>query len=300
MATIREPIYLAGPTGSGKTAVALALASRIGPVEIVNADAYQIYRGMEILTATPTPEEMAALPHHLFGFLDPSEKCDAAHFADLARAAIGDVADRATPIVVGGSGLYLKAVTHGLADLPKADPDLRAELDGLSLDEIVARYESADPAGAAATNLKNRRYVTRNLEITLLARRPASEIKNEWAENQPDIRAIYLHREREDLYARIDRRTERMFAYGVIEEVDRIGPISETAEKAIGLREIRALLAGKIQRDTCIAEIQRQTRRYAKRQETWFRRETAFHRLPVAVEESASAVADRIGKLFAT
>lgn len=291
---MNRPVYLAGQTASGKTAVALELARRHSPVEIVNADAFQVYRGMDILTAAPTADELAVCPHHLFGILDPSEECDAATFAERAKEVIADVRTRALPIVVSGSGLYLKSITHGLAPTPKADPALRAELDALSLGELVDRYRTLDPAGAETTNLKNRRYVSRNLEITLLAGRPASEIKSEWAENQPDLDAVYLDRSREDIYERINRRTEIMFDSGVVDEIAALGELSPTAEKTIGLREIRDLIAGKIDRQTCIATIQQTTRRYAKRQEMWFRREHAFTRIPVAPDQSVSEIVDAI------
>ncbi len=291
---MRTPLYIAGQTASGKTAVALELAKRFGPVEIVNADAFQVYRGMETLTAAPSEEERIACPHHLFGILEPSEECDAATFAKQARKVIADVATRALPIVVGGSGLYLKAITHGLAPTPKADPELRAELDTLSLDELVARYRSLDPAGAESTNLRNRRYVTRNLEISLLAGRPASEIKSEWAENQPGIDAIYLDRSREDIYERINRRANIMFDNGVVDEIAALGQLSSTAEKTIGIREIRDLIAGKIDRETCIATIQQITRHYAKRQEMWFRREQEFTRIAVTPDQSATEIVDAI------
>lgn len=291
---MNRPLFLAGQTASGKTAVALELAKRVGPVEIVNADAFQIYRGLNKLTAAPSEEELAACPHHLFGLLDPDEECDAATFAEQAKQAITDVGSRALPIVVSGSGLYLKAITHGLAPTPKANPELRAELAPLTLDELVTRYRSLDPDGAETTNLLNRRYVTRNLEISILAGRPASEIKAEWLNNQPDIQAIYLERTREDIYTRINQRTEMMFASGVVNEIAGVGKLSPTAEKTIGLREIQDLIAEKSDRETCIAAIQQATRRYAKRQEMWFRREKAFTRVPVAPEDSAEAIADRV------
>ncbi|MEX2581306.1 MAG: tRNA (adenosine(37)-N6)-dimethylallyltransferase MiaA [Verrucomicrobiales bacterium] len=292
MPPLHPPLYLAGQTGGGKTAVALELAERLAPVEIVNADAFQIYRGMEILSAAPTPEERSVCPHHLYGLLDPAEECDAATFAAMAKRTIAEVATRALPLVVGGSGLYLKAITHGLAPTPKGDPALRSELGELPLEELVRQYRGLDPEGAAQTNLKNRRYVTRNLEICLLLGRPASAIKNEWRDNRPDIRAVYLDREREDINARIDRRTLAMFEAGVVEEVGSLGDLSPTAAKAIGLREIRALIEGGIDRETCIASIQQATRRYAKRQATWFRREREFRRIAVPPDAAPDRVAD--------
>lgn len=293
-----EALYLAGPTGSGKTAIALALARLAGPVEIINADAYQAYRGLEILSAAPGKDERSICPHHLFSVLDPSEENDAASFARRARATVAEVATRALPLVVGGSGLYLKAITHGLAPTPPGDPALREDLEALPLDQLVARYEALDPVGAAETNLKNRRYVSRNLEICLLAARPASELKREWQEQTPAIRAVYLHRDREDLRERIGRRTRAMFEAGVLDEVTAAGPLSATAAKAIGVPQIQACLRGEMERESCLEAITQATRAYAKRQETWFRREAAFVKLLLPADESAEATATRITDLF--
>lgn len=288
------PVFLAGPTGSGKTAVALELANAIAPVEIINADAFQVYRGMDIISAAPTESEKENIPHHLFGSLEPSDACDAAAFATKARAMIAAVGERATPLVVGGSGLYLKAITHGLAPTPKSDPTLRAKLDAKTLDELVFEYGALDPVGAESTNLKNRRYVTRNLEICLLSGKPASAIKNEWQNNQPDLTAFFLKRSREDVYARINQRTAAMFADGVVAEIEALAELSSTAEKAIGIREIKQLLAGNIDEATCIEAIQQATRRYAKRQESWFKREPAFQPVDIAENESAESIAAKI------
>lgn len=288
------PLYLAGPTGCGKTSVALQLVEILPPVEIINADAYQVYRDMECLSAAPTAEERSRCPHHVFGVLDSTEECDAATFSRMAKAAIADVATRALPLVVGGSGLYLKAITHGLAPTPKGDPVLRAQLDSREFDDLIAEYTRLDPDGAARTNLQNRRYVTRNLEICLLTGQPASRLKQEWQDNTPTIRAIYLHRERADLYERIHQRTARMMENGLREEVSHLGSLSITAEKALGLREVRALLAGEMKESTCLDLIRQATRRYAKRQESWFRREIAFQTLPIAVDEPSIVTAKRI------
>lgn len=293
-----EPIYLAGPTGSGKTAVALALARLAPPVEIVNADAFQAYSGMEVVSAAPSPGERRVCPHHLFGILAPSEENDAAAFAERAKAAIAEIAPRALPLVVGGSGLYLKAITHGLAPLPKGDPVLRSELETLSLDDLVARYRALDPVGAERTHLKNRRYVTRNLEITLLTGRPASELKTEWAQSAPAIRAVYLQRDRADLADRIERRTDLMMRDHVVAEVSLLGPLSATAARAIGLREIRLHLDAVLTLRETADQIAQATRRYAKRQETWFKREAEFLKLPVARNEEAGEIADRIARHF--
>ncbi|MCB1231440.1 MAG: tRNA (adenosine(37)-N6)-dimethylallyltransferase MiaA, partial [Verrucomicrobiae bacterium] len=294
--------YLAGPTGSGKSAIALALAERIGQrAAIVNADAFQLYRGYEILSAAPSAEDRLRIPHRLYGELALTENCDAARFAKFARETIDQLAaDGILPIVVGGSGLYLKSLTHGLAPTPPGDPALREKLDALSLDELVAWYEREDPNGAAATNLRNRRYVTRNLEITLLSGQPASVLKKEFAESAPSIRGVVIERDREDLYDRINRRTPAMFAEGVVDEIRALADIdiSVTAEKAIGLSEIRAVIAGKLSEPEAIEQIQQATRRYAKRQGTWFRRETVFQTVCLLPTETPDSAADRILNLF--
>jgi len=295
---LRQPLYLAGPTGCGKTAVSLALGRLVAPVEIINADAYQIYRGLEILSAAPEPAERLAFPHHLFGALDPTEENDAAEHARRTHTTLAAIPGTALPLVVGGSGLYLKAITHGLAPTPKGDPALRAELDAEPLEVLVERYRQLDPEGAATTNLLNRRYVTRNLEICLLTGRPASELKAEWAISEPQIRAVYLQRDRADLDERIARRTSAMFEGGVVDEVARLGALSITAAKAIGIAEIRALLRGEINETACREAIRLATRQYAKRQENWFRREPAFHPLPLPRDEAPETTAMRIARHF--
>jgi len=294
MITLHAPLYLAGQTGCGKTAVAMELANQLGIAEIINADAYQVYRGIEILSAAPSPEEQAKCPHHLFGVLAPDEECDAASFARLARTAIDEVSSRAIPILVGGSGLYLKAITHGLAPTPKADPELRELLDQRTLKSLIEEYADLDPDGAAQTNLKNRRYVTRNLEICLLSGRPASELKQEWKDDAPQLDAVYLFREREEIYDRINRRTHAMVEAGVVAEIAAQTNLSQTAAKAIGVREIQAHLAGDLSREEMIEQIQQTTRRYAKRQASWFKREAVFRRIEITQTASPAETAARI------
>ncbi len=294
MSASHFPIYLAGPTGSGKTAVALELARALAPVEVINADAFQVYRGMEIISAAPSSEETLEVPHHHFGVLDPSENSDAALFATRAREMIAEVRLRAVPLVVGGSGLYLKAITHGLAPTPKSDPELRAQLDRESLESLVSRYEQLDPDGAASTNLKNRRYVTRNLEISILSGEPASKLKSEWQDNHPKICGFFLRRDREELYSRINERTPLMFQKGVVAEVEALTDTSQTAAKAIGIREIRDHLAGNLSEAECIDAIRQATRRYAKRQLSWFKREPAFHSLEISAEDSPASIVSRM------
>ena len=272
------PCYVCGPTASGKTALALRIAREVDG-EIVNADAFQLYRGLEVLSAAPSPEEQQQAPHHLFGVIDPTETMDAGRYLRLARPVIADIQGRGkTPVVVGGSGLYLKFLTHGPSPLPQGDTKLRAELDARPLEELVAQLQQLDPVEASRTALQNRRYVSRALEICLLTGQKASDLRDQWDAKTRDLatrlRGLVIRRDRADLHARIAHRTRAMLAGGAIEEVAALPNVSATCAKAIGFREIQALLAGRIDRAACEDLINAATRQYAKRQETWFKRET--------------------------
>jgi len=275
---VLSPLYLCGPTASGKTALALELAETHNG-EIVNADAFQLYRGLEILTAAPGEEEREKVPHHLFGVLDPSVANDAMAYTRLAEPVIADIISRGrTPIVTGGSGLYLKFLTHGASPLPTGDATLREEMDALSLDELFQQLQELDPVEASRIEKQNRRFVGRALEICKLTGERASDLRDSWekatAERVASLRGYVIHRTRPDLHARIERRTRKMLKDGAIEEVAALGSLSITSEKAIGLPQIQSLLRGEIDRATCEEQIIIATRQYAKRQETWFRRET--------------------------
>ena len=274
-----DPIafYICGPTASGKSALALEMADKLDG-EIVNADAFQLYRGLEILSAAPSSQEFALVSHHLYGVLEPTVAADAQRYVNLAKPVIAEIQSRGkTPIITGGSGLYLKFLTHGAAPLPTADAALRAEMDVRTLDELVAQLQQLDPIEAARTALQNRRFVSRALEICLLSGEKASDLRDGWekqtAEISSQLRGLVIHRTRPDLHARIARRTRAMLEGGALEEVAAMSEISINCEKAIGFREIRALVAGETERATCEDLINAATRQYAKRQETWFRRE---------------------------
>ncbi len=268
--------FITGPTASGKTAFAIALAEHVGG-EIVNADAFQLYAGMDLLTAKPSPAELASVPHHLYGVIPLTEACDAQRYHALALPILEDIAARGrVPIVVGGSGLYIKALTHGLSPLPAASPQLRAQFQHLSPGEKVVWLLQRDPEAATTVNLRNPRYVERALEICLLSGRPQSGLRRSFELAEPRLNGVILTWDRETLYRRINQRTLDMFAAGLIEEVLALGPLSPTAEKAIGVREILAHLAGQVSLEDTLAAIQQATRHYAKRQITWFRRERCF------------------------
>lgn len=280
-------IFIAGPTASGKSALALELASRLEG-EIVNADAFQLYAGLDVITAKPSAADFARVPHHLYGVLPLTEACDAQRYHDLARPVIKEIASRGkTPLVVGGSGLYVKALTHGLAPLPQGDVAMRETLRERSLEDKVAELLALDPVAASTVNLRNPRYVERALEICLLTGQPQSELRQSFQNAQPKVRGIVLSWEREALCRRIEARTRQMLASGALEEVAALGDMSITACKAIGIREIRDHLAGRLTLEQTIEAITIATRQYAKRQATWFRRETCYQ--TICLDSSSTA-----------
>lgn len=279
---------IAGPTASGKTARAIALAEQVDG-EIVGADAFQIYRALPILTAQPTREEQAQVPHHLIGSIPPEEEYSVARYLTEALTAIAAIIARGrTPIVVGGTGLYLRALMRGLSDAPPGDEALRQELNSQPLEALVARLEAIDPEAAAAIDRKNPRRVVRALEVCLLTGQPFSQFRQEW-EKEAAGSGVVLMPDRDWLHKRIEARTAAMFRAGVVEEVrtERArGEIGPTASQVIGWREIGALLDGTMTEADCRAAIVTATRQYAKRQMTWFRREPAL--TPIAIPSPLS------------
>jgi len=279
--TLPDPellFFVCGPTASGKSARALEIAWRLDG-EIVNADAFQLYQGLEILTAGPSKGDQMALPHHLYGVLSPQEPIDAMAYLRRVVPVIGGIISRGkTPVVTGGSGLYLKFLSHGPSPLPPGDPALREELDASPLSDLVTRLQTLDPLEAARTDLHNRRYVSRALEVCLLAGVPCSTLRDDWeqatAGRASKLRGTLLQLPRPELHRRIGQRTKAMLRGGAIAEVAALGPTAPGLEKAIGLGEIRRHLAGEIDMAVCEDLINAATRQYAKRQETWFRRES--------------------------
>jgi tRNA dimethylallyltransferase len=274
---MRHAFFIVGPTATGKSELAADLAHEID-AEIVSADAFQIYRGLDLLTAKPEPPTLAKAPHHLIGTVPLTEEMNAEKYRRAAMRAIEEITLRGNlAIVVGGSGLYIKALTHGLAPLPESDRALREKLNAMSLDDLRSQLCELDPETARKIDLKNRRRVTRALEICLVTGKPVSAQRLcEGASHNEAATGIFVFRDREELYDRINRRVEAIFERGWIDEVRAAAVTSATASQMIGLREIRELLAGKKSIPQCIEEIQQATRRYAKRQLTWFQRQTNF------------------------
>ena len=272
-----RPIIVTGPTGVGKSSFAAALAVRLGG-EVIGADAYQIYAGLPILTAQPSQELQALIPHHLIGFLDLRESFDVARYQRLALAAIADIQSRhRTPIIVGGTGLYLKSLTHGLANIPPVDPLLREQIATLSLSDAIIKLASLDPDAPAQIDLRNPVRVRRALEIVLSTGHPLAKAREQWKSNAPlDFCGLVLSRPREELHSRIESNVASLFECGVVEEVRSAQEASLTASKAIGYREIQALLRGETTLAQCQEAIILATRQYSKRQITWCRTQFDF------------------------
>ena len=299
---MNDTFFIVGPTAVAKTSLAIELAEQFD-AEIVNADAFQIYRGLDILTAKPNSVAQRQVRHHLLGQVSLAETMSAVRFGGLAWAALADIRSRGkNSIIVGGSGLYLKAITHGFDEVSPPDPKLREELGALSLEELGLRLRDLNPQIAARTDLKNPRRVIRAIEIASAeAAVSAGSKRNAASMTAPagsggaisDAVGVLLLRDRDDLYQRINERVNAMFRQGVEEEVRAVRDIGATAINALGLKEIRALLDGQISRAECIAKIQQATRRYAKRQLTWFRHQTTFPQLnltPFSHREAVCAI----------
>lgn len=293
-----EPFYLVGPTGSGKSRIALRLAELIDG-EIINADAFQLYSELAIVTARPDESEEKQVPHHLYGVLAPDELCHAGKYLKLAQPVIRSVQNRGKiPILVGGSGLYIKALTHGLNDMPETDPEIRARLDHLSLEELRSELDKVDPESAKVIEPNNRRYLQRALEVSLASGTPASKLRKAWENDDPRLSGALLVRGREELYERINQRTIEMFRDGAVDEIAAIAGFSVTASKAIGVTQIQRLLQGELNETECVTEIQLASRRYAKRQMTWFRREKWLSEVTIEADDQPDAVALLIKKEF--
>lgn len=289
MTETRNPlpiILLAGPTGVGKTRLALDLAEAIG-TEIVNADSMQVYRHMDIGSAKPTPEERSRVRHHLLDAADPDEPFDAARYLELARPVVDALHVLGKiPLVVGGTGLYMKVLLHGICEGPPADPALReriaAEIEDRGLAPLRAELEAVDPVLARRIHPNDRQRIVRAVEVFRATGEPLSlwQSRHLFEESHYTALKFFLHRERGELYERIDRRVIEMVESGLPAEVQRLlalgyGPGLKSMQ-SLGYRQMTDHLLGKIDLDEAVRRTQRDTRRYAKRQVTWFRGDPGF------------------------
>lgn len=298
-------IVIAGPTASGKTACAVALCRKIGG-EVVSADSMQLYRGMDVLSAKPTPEETRGVPHHMIGVAAPAEKYTAARYRDEARTAIDGVIARGhMPVLCGGTGLYINAVTRPMEFSEKCDEALRkslmaqAEAPG-GRRMLHERLAQIDPEAAAKLHENDVRRVTRAIEIYMLTGRTQTEQARLDAQREGVYRETFfaLRWPREELYRRIDARVEDMLARGLVDEVRALmnDPHAHpTAMQAIGYKEIAAALEGRLSMEEAVTLVKQLSRNYAKKQMTWFQRDSRALWID-AQGKSAEQIADEMMK----
>jgi tRNA dimethylallyltransferase len=286
-------VVVVGPTGAGKTRLALELATRVGG-EVVSADSQQVYVGMDIGTGKATAAERARIRHHLLDVVHPDEDMTAARFVQLADAAIAEVAARGYPVVVcGGTGLYVRALLLGLFDGPAAAPALRAELAARAPEDLHAELARVDPASAAKIDPHDAKRTIRALEVYRLTGEPMSthQARHDHRAAVPryDARVVGLAPPREHLYATIDLRVDAMIAAGLEAEVAALRAAGYLpplrSQQAIGYAELHDLHAGRVARDRAIELIKRNSRHYARRQLAWYRNDAA-----IAWHESVDAV----------
>jgi tRNA dimethylallyltransferase len=293
MAAAPPILLIAGPTAGGKTDLAVALAAALGG-ECICADSMQVYRGMDIGTAKPTPEQRRAVPHHLLDLLDPSEdgfSVDA--WLRLAEGAIGSIRSRgARPIVVGGTNLYVQALLEGMLHGPPPDRALRAELLARPPEELRRRLEAADPGAASRIHPNDLRRSIRAIEVFELTGRRLSDLQTQWGRHgREDVVIVVLEYGVEAINARINARVRHMAARGLVEEVRRLaaapGGLGRQAGEGLGYRQVLDHLAGRMGLEEALERVRIGTRRLAKQQRTWLRR---FRMHPRAVRVAAGGL----------
>ena len=273
--------YLTGPTASGKTKEGIKLARRLG-AEIVSLDSMAIYRDMDVGTAKPTGEELGGVPIHLIDIVDPSEEYSLARYIAAAHEKITEIHNRGRRVLfVGGTPLYLKGMLRGIFEGPPANREFRVQLEqkaqGKKPEFLHKMLKKVDSASAKRLHPNDIRRIVRALEVYELTGRPISEFQKQFENGVPatDCNVYVLQWPRETLYARIDKRVDKMMYEGLLDEVKRLTerklPISQTARQALGYRELLDYLDGKLKFVQAVELIKQNTRNFAKRQETWFR-----------------------------
>ncbi|WP_108664711.1 tRNA (adenosine(37)-N6)-dimethylallyltransferase MiaA [Euzebya rosea] len=300
-------VAVVGPTGSGKSAAAMAAADRLHdaghPVELVAIDAFTVYRGLDIGTATPGPEDRARVPHHLVDELEPDQDCTVRWFQQRARTAIADVIGRgALPLLVGGSGLYYRAVVDAMV-FPPTDPAVRERLEGEWAHDPAAAHQhlaALDPEAAGRIDPLNLRRTVRALEVIELTSQPFSSFHRVWQSHEsiyPGLSVIGVDVDRRDLADRLERRTHRMLEDGWLDEAAalRDRTLSDTARQAIGYAELFAHLDGEMTLEDATERIVIRTRQFAAKQRRWFRKDPRIQWQPADAVPAAVEAAARLG-----
>lgn len=277
---IRRSPVIAGPTAGGKSALAVAVAQELArrglPAgEVVTADAFQIYRGMDIGTAKPTAAERAGVPHHLIDIVDPANPFTVHQWLEACERAIADIRARgAVPIVAGGTHLYLKSLLDGMFEGPAADPRLRAEFEALPAGELRTRLERVDPRAAGRIHPNDLRRTIRALEVHALTGRPISEHQAQWDRAaRSDLVLVGLNWSSEALNRRVNARVRMMMEQGLLDEVRRLASVlGPQAREGLGYKQLLPVAAGRADLSDAVERIKIETRRFAKSQRTWLRR----------------------------
>jgi tRNA dimethylallyltransferase len=297
---------LVGPTAVGKTEIACRVANELD-CEILSADSMQVYRGMDIGTSKPTRAIRQMIPHHLIDLVEPAESFDTVQYREAALRLIPEILSRGkTPMVAGGSGLYIQVLLEGIFPGPKADQVLRQRLyeEAAASGALVLhqRLQGVDSSSAASIHPNDLRRIVRALEVYEQCQAPISQMKpnREPLDELYDIRVVGLARSRSDLYERINHRVDQIFANGLVEECRRLMDIalSQTARQALGYKEVFSYLRGEISLDECIRLVKRNTRRYAKRQMSWFRHEPRVRWVLIGQSDSDESLAREVVAKF--
>jgi tRNA dimethylallyltransferase len=297
----RDCWFLTGATAVGKTAVGLALAERLG-AEIISLDSMAIYRGMDIGTAKPSPAEQVRVPHHLIDIVEPDQDYSIELYLEAAQAKIAEIAARGREVLfVGGTPLYLKALLRGLEAGPPANWRLReqiaAEVAQIGNEALYERLEQIDPLAASQIHPHDTRRLIRALEVFRTTGEPISHHQFHFEEGRPasECRVFVLRRQREELHELINTRVDQMIEGGLVDEVRQLaGRLGRTASQAVGYQEVLSLLAGDCSREEMIEKVKARTRRFAKRQSTWFRSLSECRFIDIEGECDAAEVAERI------
>jgi tRNA dimethylallyltransferase len=304
----RPLVALVGPTAVGKSEVGVILARRLG-TEVLAADSRQVYRGMDIATDKPTVEQRQAVPHRLIDLVEPDQRFNAGIYREAALREIERLyGERKLPLVVGGTGLYVRALVKGLCDAPPSDPAVRAELlDDASRHEkgfLHQELAKIDPELAGLLHPNDEVKIIRALEVQRLSGRPLSDVHRRHRSVAPSYSPLILGltRDRQALYQRIEQRVDTFFMNGLVEETAALlarGYDPESASmKGLGYRQVAGFLAGDYDRDEAVRLLKRDTRHFAKRQLTWFRHEPAIVWTTANDQEKPEAVADKLLSLI--
>lgn len=298
-------VVVLGPTAAGKSEIAVELALRLGG-EIVSADSVQVYKYLNIGTARIIPGQQKGVAHHLLGFLEPDQEFTAAQYQQLARETIDGIARRGKlPILAGGTGLYIQAVIDpyefpAQEGLPQVRQHLRSRMEAGRAEELYSELQQVDPEAAARIHPHDQRRITRALEVYQLTKRPISSYRTTGAAPEPryDLAMIGLNRSRDELYHRIELRVDQMFRDGLVDEVrgllERGFQPGLKPLQTLGYRQVISYLAGECDLGTAIKLVKQATRNYAKRQLTWFRRDSRIRWWQLAGDACPGAVSEEI------